>query len=674
MLGIILIMIITFVVLLFKTRYGRKKLFIFQKKRLSECFNLGNLYSEIIQFYKRKTNIVFHCEKVISKYYTKLIIFGETHDLNENIPIKISLDEKKPITTDDTVKITLKSDNGSGKEFLININYHMDNYYQILMDDYDDSLSIETIFYSKENEFFKDLNADKIIIKGYDNKNIPHLKRYNIINIPRKEFYVFFNNYSKNKLDEKTKSSLIKYNSLFINFIHRKENKFYEGKIFHKSEEKNININFNEAELNAINMTKEFLSQHIYKPKINIDDILIASLYMLKLNDQNINVNTINSIANKISNELFFAKYFGKKIENEFLELLEVGFFIEYISIVSVPLNAVKKFKIYLEKKNEIFQNDYEFDDFERLMIIVSLHKLILKYENIKLLKLYELPLHSPFVASEKIYLDIINKLNDNSALYFFYLQINSSSGFDYISSNTWYKIKYIPLIEIKSHILFSRFEFFFTFKQEDKVSAFIDGQTLVNNYNVSQFSPGYHFKENLEYEKSNNNTAKLLLYKFHENSHSKFYRNIINDLTPRYLYNFDLEILDSHYDKIIEYKLGKKVNISDKLGESTGEEGYAIEIFIYDDLRKTDILLNSHGDLKAFCDTSLYTGSNFDKLKKMISEIKIEKDIFKLIFDPPQNRTSNVLRIDNIDNSQSNINRRNRIQFFKNCLEIGKY
>ena len=165
-----------------------------------------------------------------------------------------------------------------------------------------------------------------------------------------------------------------------------------------------------------------------------------------------------------------------------------------------------------------------------------------------------------------------------------------------------------------------------------------------------------------------------VLLYKFHENSHSKFYCNIINDFSPRYLYNFDLEILDSHYDTIIEYKLRKKVNISDKLGESTGEEGYAIDIFLYDDFRKTDILLNSHDDLKAFCDTSLYTGSNFDKLKAMISEIKIEKDIFKLIFDPPQNRTSNVLRIDNIDNSQSNINRRNRIQFFKNCLEIGKY
>ena len=95
-------------------------------------------------------------------------------------------------------------------------------------------------------------------------------------------------------------------------------------------------------------------------------------------------------------------------------------------------------------------------------MLIINIQKLLLKVGDFKLVKLYNLPINSPFVESEKLIFDIIKKLNENSALYFFYLQINSLSGMDFISLDTWFKIKFIPITQIKAHLLNTRHPFFF--------------------------------------------------------------------------------------------------------------------------------------------------------------------------------------------------------------------
>ena len=83
------------------------------------------------------------------------------------------------------------------------------------------------------------------------------------------------------------------------------------------------------------------------------------------------------------------------------------------------------------------------------------------------MIKFCDLEINSPFIESEKLFFDIIKKLNENSALYFCYLQINSSSGLDYISSFTWFKIKFIPLIKIKAHLLYIRHPFFLFMKKQ---------------------------------------------------------------------------------------------------------------------------------------------------------------------------------------------------------------
>jgi hypothetical protein len=257
-------------------------------------------------------------------------------------------------------------------------------------------------------------------------------------------------------------------------------------------------------------------------------------------------------------------------------------------------------------------------------MILITLFYNLVNNTNIKFIRLYDLPKSSPFVASEKIYLDIIKKLNETSSLYFFYLQINSSSGIDYISLNSWYSIKYIPLIEIKTHLLYSRFRFFFLYNENNNILAFVNPQTLIKSFN-SSISCVYNYRKKLENEKSDNNTAKLLFYKFHENSHSKFDCGLNNDSAPRYLYNNDLEVLDNHYNSIIKYKLRRDPDEKNKKTDDEGEEGYSIEMFIYGDYKMTDILLESSNNLHRLCNPKLYIGNNFDELKKIFSEINIK-------------------------------------------------
>ena len=670
-------LIITFYIIILSTiifikkLYQKKNFYIIKRKKLDEYFKLTKLLNEIKEYYKKETKLIFCCEKLLIKYYSKLIIFNKEYNLNENTHITISINKTNPIKSDFTEKIYLKSDNGDTINFIINICYHIDNYYQLLLDKFVNPLSLEIVFYSQDNKFPQFIQGNLIKIKYYDNNNFPYLKRFNIINLSRLDLYAIYEKYSDNELKEESKLFIDEWNSLFINFIDKKLDNKYEGKIFIKKEDDLAYEHFNADELNLLEKTKEFITVYI-KNNYLVNSSLVATLYLNYI--KNIKDEIINSVFEKISGEYYFIKYFNDAPDNKLIELIEAGFFIEYMKLNKVPKNAVKLYIKYVKRKNEILKNENEFNNFEKLMILVSLHNLVLKDYNIKLLRLYDLPNISPFVASEKIYLDIIKEINEKSCLYFFYLQINSSSGIDYITLNTWYQIKYIPLIEIKAHLIFSRFKFFFIFDRDDKEPAFVDMQTLIKNYNMSEISTGYDIINNFESEKSANNTIKLLFYKLHENSHSKCNCKITKNFSPRYLYNFDLKVLDCHYDTIMEYKKGKKQDDSQKLGENPGEEGYVIEIFIYGDINKTDNLLNSSIDLSKFCDSHLYSGDDFSILKEMINGIKEDKNSSNIIVDNIYSKQTIVKRKNNIKNYQINTNKKNPIQFFKNCNEIGKY
>ena len=100
---------------------------------------------------------------------------------------------------------------------------------------------------------------------------------------------------------------------------------------------------------------------------------------------------------------------------------------------------------------------------------------------------------------------------------------------------------------------------------------------------------------------KSDDNTARVLFIKFHESAHSKFDCGKNSDFTPRYFLNIELEKLDSHYDSITLFKFGKDLADSEKKGTDIGEEGYAIEMFLYGSVMKTDFLLKDFRGLDEF-------------------------------------------------------------------------
>ena len=60
------------------------------------------------------------------------------------------------------------------------------------------------------------------------------------------------------------------------------------------------------------------------------------------------------------------------------------------------------------------------------------------------------------------MYRGIISSLTKDSKLFFLYIQLNSGFGFDYMSSNHFYKVKHVSLIEIKNHLLNEYFYPFF--------------------------------------------------------------------------------------------------------------------------------------------------------------------------------------------------------------------
>ena len=595
--------------------YGKVILRFIRKKKLQYFFNPKDLKHDIEAFHKRKTVLYFYCEKLISKYYSKLTIFNKDYNLYQDAIIKIEVNKLELMDSVFTENIILQSPQGDAIDFIINISYNMDNYYQLILDKMTNPLSLEIVFYSKQNQFPKLINANQLILKDYGNNTIHNLKRYNLINVSKKQFFSIYNKFSSNKLNEKNKKLLYDKNSLFINFINKNGLK-YEGRIFEQKKDSDDG-EFTNEEVELLSQINLLIN--IYIKKIHLKKYLIPSMHKQYKKMVNNKDNLVRSINKKICETCFFNKYFCKQIKDEMLNLIEASIFLSYIELKGDK--GITTFFHYLENKKRIIDTDYEFNNFEKLMISINLKDLTINYRHFNFVRLYNLPFKSPFVESEKIFLDIIQELKENSALYFFYLQINSLSGLDYDSLNTWYKIKYIPLIRIKAHLLYSRHLFCFTYNNSKNIAAFVNPQTLIVNFNTDE-DVGYKYNKNLEFEIDVNNTVKLLFCKLHESVHSKFNCGMKNHSSPRYLLNSDLKKLDACYDIIKEYKNGCKLKDSEKKGEDIGEEGYACDMFLYDTIIKTDLLLSSFNDLKQFKNVNLYIGDNFKDLNELILNV----------------------------------------------------
>ena len=204
----------------------------------------------------------------------------------------------------------------------------MNNHYQIILDKIEDSLSLDVVLYSKENKFPKNANGNIFILKDYKDNIIPFLKKFNIINIPREDFYKIYNFFSSKELDEKNKKELINKNSLFVNFIIKNENDI-EGRIFEQKEEIKYK-DFTKDEIDLLEKIKSITS-NFTKDKIKIIKELKFFIYhgYCKLVEKQ--KNTVKSILKKFSDTCFFNKYYGKDVDENILYLLDLVIFVLFM-------------------------------------------------------------------------------------------------------------------------------------------------------------------------------------------------------------------------------------------------------------------------------------------------------------------------------------------------------
>ena len=650
--------------------YNYIKRALSKKKNLEDYFGLKELKQNAENLNKRETILIFHCEKLVKKYFSKLVIFNKEYAINVNDIIQIKAEKMDVLSSDFTENIILKSDYGTSIDFVINVSYNMNNHYQLILDKIGDPLSVEIVMYSKEDKFPKIKKINSLIIKDFGEENtLPYLKRYNLINIPKKNIYEIYGDLTGKKVEEKNIFLLENINSFFVNFIVKPTET--EGRIFKLEENQEENLlyeDFSEKEINLMKIIGKLKEKAI---KCGIDNIeshveSINSDYKIIVKGEE-KENLIKNILNILVNTNFFNKYFNRDINEKILDLYDTAIFIRLIE--EKLYTGIVKFLFYSKEKNSIFSKNCELNNFQKLMIMINIQHLTFEFGELEFefLNLYDLPKYSPFVESEKLFFDIIKKLKTNSALYFFYLQINSSSGTDFISLDAWYKIKFIPLSKIKAHLMYSRHPFFFIYKKCDNRGAFVNPQNLITNFNKDR-DVGYFYKKSLVNEKSVDNTARVLFIKFHESAHSKFECGKKNDFTPRYFLNNELEKLDSHYDSITSFKLSKILNDSEKKGNDIGEEGYAIEMFLYGYIARTDFLLKYFQGLEDFLKTDLYIEKNFKRLNDLFS-IYLKKINIELL----RKYQKNIIKIKEIKSRNINTDINDKIDNFKKNKNIIK-
>ena len=120
-----MVAIILILITLIYSIYTYKKRSISKKINLEEYFGLKELKQQVENLNKTETILIFHCQKLVKKYFSKLVIFNKEYTININDTVKIKSDKIDLLSSDFNEKITLKSDEGTSINFIINISYNM---------------------------------------------------------------------------------------------------------------------------------------------------------------------------------------------------------------------------------------------------------------------------------------------------------------------------------------------------------------------------------------------------------------------------------------------------------------------------------------------------------------------------------------------------------------------
>ena len=189
---------------------------------------------------------------------------------------------------------------------------------------------------------------------------------------------------------------------------------------------------------------------------------------------------------------------------------------------------------------------------------------------------------------------------------------MDSGSGVDLISKTRNYKIKIIPLIIIKNHLLNEfLYPYFFSYNHDMTDLGINSSTTLIKSYNEDQ-KLGYKSPSTLGTVENEDDMIKLLFLKFHEYGHSKFKKNFYTEKSPRYFLDENFEIIDNE---------DKSRNQTEYL-YNVGESGAAIEYYIFKDNDAVNKIINTPADLSKFDNIELYIQNNFEELRKIYKSI----------------------------------------------------
>ena len=608
--------------------FWKKRIKAIGQKRFKELMDIGeDLKNEIQTILQKKTKVIFSfinlgtgecydeikCEWLKTTIETKLNFYtseidDKGNDGKESYYIKTLISQKIQL-----IKNTQK------KEFTLDIYLHQINHFNIILDiNKNESYSLDTVYYSNDNKLLprKLYFEEKELL--LDDFGLKHMRRNCLINIDKYSLINFINVLSKLNIDAKNQIFESEDNNMLFNIRILSKDKF-ESSLF-LNEKKKEAFKLTKTQIGLLNkFHKEITEKYIGRYKYcNIDNIPNSIknefLDVFTLNEEKIillnedyifrnknsyipkETNMLNLNLEEIEKNINLLN-FGCLVDD--LEMVEKICFLSISLNSEDPLPSIISFNYF---KNKTFEKYPDFSNKEKIKILCCIKSHVMKEipQKLELQKMIDLPEFSPYLQGELMFRNIIKNLTIKSKINFIFLQLNSGSGYDFIKKDTCYKIKMIPLIIIKSHLLTKYDDYFFRYSNiSSNESVFFDSNSqLISINEIKVFN-----REDIAFIENEDNSIKICIIQFLEKGGHKKYGKKVESL--RYLIKTDLELYNNFYKK-------------NGLG---GESGNALEVILLGNKNYFSTLLKCR-NLKALSNSKLFTQEDGSELLVEIKKI----------------------------------------------------
>ena len=293
-----------------------------------------------------------------------------------------------------------------------------------------------------------------------------------------------------------------------------------------------------------------------------IMNTLIAKLKSINLKSlsesDNVNFNKVDLFENSMTLSQFKTRVglIIIKYINDYINISDKKYLNEVITEISSMFEQIK-------------DENFEFLEVVRILIFTLENILVRKCSSkIKLKLVSKLNSNSPYTLAYNFNKDQIKSLNEYSALFQAYLQLDSYQSFNYIHSMQTHNFS-LELVFILKHQLLSNYNDFFYVKTEiNDENVCFDSNTkivVINEYEL--FGPNFKEEEIIQNQKNVNDYAMSLSM------------NFLRENDGRYKYKIKNHI----FNQSLIYFRGLKIelNISNFSSIIIGESGRIIENFI---------------------------------------------------------------------------------------------